>query len=105
MYCAILCLYNEFYTSDNCDKGFDINNRTICAIRVLGHGHTAIEKFTLLMNMPKPMTLKNVAKITTKIKNIEAMSDAANERRENATGEDILDFGVSCDRSVKTTKK
>nr|XP_047137499.1 uncharacterized protein LOC124814004 [Hydra vulgaris] len=103
---TLSCDYkHEFYTSVACDKGFDINNRTIYAMRVLGHGHTGIEKFTQLMNMPKPMTPKNYSKITTKIKNIvksvanETMSDAATEMKENATSEDIVDVGVSCDGS------
>ena len=52
---------NEFFTSESC--GFDINKRTAYTILVLGHGHAEIEKFTHLMNMPKPMTNNNYAKI------------------------------------------
>ena len=52
-------------------------------MRVLGHGHSGIEKFTSLMNMPKPMTQNNYDKIAAKILNVtkavaeETMSDAA----------------------------
>ena len=60
-----------------------INKRTVYTMRVLGHGHSGIEKFTSLMNMPKPMTQNNYDKIAAKILNVtkavaeETMSDAA----------------------------
>ena len=36
-------------------------------MRVLGHGHSDIAKFTSLMDMPKPMTQNNYDKIVSKI--------------------------------------
>ena len=68
---VIKCLsYNyekEFFTSERCGKGFDINKRTAYTIRVLSHGHVGIEKFTDLMNMPKPMTKNNYDKIIKQV--------------------------------------
>ena len=67
---------------------FDINKRTAYTMRVLGHGHSGIEKFTSLLNMPKPMTQNNYDKIILKIYNVtktvaeETMSDAATDIRE-----------------------
>ena len=49
----------EFHTSKTCGRGFDINNRMVYTMRTLGHGYTGIEKFTHLMDMPKPMTLSS----------------------------------------------
>ena len=97
------CKYmNEFYTSMPCDRGFDINKRTVYTMRVLGHGHSSIEKFTSLMNMPKPMTQNNYDKVVTKIANITkivaegTMSDAADDIRGNVMA-NVVDTGVSCD--------
>ena len=36
---------------------YDINIRTILTFREIGKGHTAIETFCGLMNMPPPMTV------------------------------------------------
>lgn len=100
------CSYiNEFYTSPTCGRGYDINNRTVYTMRVMGHGHSGIEKFTSLMNMPKPMTQNNYDKLVNKIagvtKNVaeETMSDAANDIREQVgvADDSPADIGVSCD--------
>ena len=73
-------------------------------MRVLGHGHSGIDKFTSLMNMPKPMTQNNYDKIAAKILNVtkavaeETISDAAKDIRENKTSDyNFVDTGVSCD--------
>ena len=74
-------------------RGFDIYKRTVYTMRVLGHGNSGIEKFTSLMNMPKPMTQNNYDKIAAKILNVtkavaeETMSDAAKDIRENITSD------------------
>ena len=75
---------NEFYTSMPSGRGFAINKRTAYTMRVLGHGHSGIEKFTSLMNMPKPMTQNNYDKITLKISNVTktVAEDAATDIRE-----------------------
>ena len=70
----------------------------------VGHGHSGIEKFTSLMDMPKPMTQNNYDKIVTKMANVtktvaeETMSDAANDIKKNV-GDDVVDTSVSCDGS------
>ena len=63
------CEYERpFYTSQTCnDKAFDVNKRIIYAMRSCGQGHAGIDTFTTLMNMPKPMTLKNYNGIVKKI--------------------------------------
>ena len=54
------CNFNrEFHTSVLCGKAFDVNNRIVYTMRTLGHGYAGIQKFTNLMNMPKPMAEKN----------------------------------------------
>ena len=95
---------NEFCTSMPSGRGFDINKRTAYTMRVLGDGHSGIEKFTSLMNMPKPMTQNNYDKITLKISNVtkavaeETMSDAATDIREkDIYFNNVVDTGVSCD--------
>ena len=71
-------------------------------MRTLGHGHSGMEKFMSLMNMPKPMTQNNydklVNKIATKSVAEETMTDAADDLRKlNVGADNIVDIGVSCD--------
>ena len=40
---------------------------TLCDHKSLGHGYAGIEKFHTLMNIPKPMTVKNYNKTVSKI--------------------------------------
>nr|XP_047137518.1 uncharacterized protein LOC124814020 [Hydra vulgaris] len=107
---SIICLkckyQNNFYTSKLVNKkgNFDINNRTVYTMRTLGLGHSGIEMFTTLMNMPKPMTPKNYDKLVLKITNIieevaqETMTDAVSDLRlQCQDNNEILDVGVSCD--------
>ena len=75
-------------------------------MRAIGQGHSRIEKFTSLVNLPKPMTQNNYDKIVNKITDVvkivaeESMSDAANDLRERCVdSESILNTGVSCDGS------
>ena len=58
---------NEFHTSMPSGIGFDLNKRTPYTMRVLGHVHSVIERFTSLMIMPKPMTKNNYDKVILKI--------------------------------------
>ena len=72
-----------------CGRGlFDINKRTVYTMRVVGPWSSGIEKFTSLMNMPKPMTQNNYDKIAAKILNVT-----------KAVAEETIfvDTGVSCD--------
>lgn len=102
------CNYqHDFYTSNKCGKIFDINNRSVYTFRTLGHGHSGLEKFTALMNMPSCMTANNYNKLATnisqKVKTVamETMSDAVQQIRESAgalEGE-VVDTEVSGDGS------
>ena len=49
----------EFYTSQSVDQKCDINQRIIYAMRSIGQGYSSLGKFTTLMDMPSPMTVKN----------------------------------------------
>ena len=98
------CNYeNEFYTSKQCNRGYDINCRTVYAMRALGQGHSGMKKFTTLMNMPQPMTQNNYDKLAVKIGAVaqkvaeDTMFDAVSELRKHANNDEICDIGVSCD--------
>ena len=98
---------NEFYTSRNSGKGFDVNRRTVYAMRALGHGYTGVEKYMTLMNMPKPFTVNTYNKIVVKMATVAkeialpSMNEAVKEIREKkgATDDEVIDIGVSADGS------
>ena len=75
----------NFYTSKECGKSYDINRRIIYSMRSCGQGFSSIEKFTALMNMPKPMTKKNYNAAVELMS--EATSDIANQTMINAANE------------------
>ena len=95
----------EFYSSKTCDKAYDINRRMIYTMRTCGQGYAGLEKFTALMDMPKPMTAKNYDKavkaITKKVKSVaeETLQDAATDFKNNLAdnSDGIYDASVSCD--------
>ena len=98
------CLYvNEFYTSEKTKMSFDINNRMVYTMRTMGHGYSGVEKFAGLMNMPKPMTRNNYDKLVVKIASVtktvaeNTMSDAADELKNLAKDNQVVDTTVSCD--------
>ena len=49
---------NDFSTSRQIGKSTDINRRIVYTCRSLGLGHTGLERFASLMNMPGPMAIK-----------------------------------------------
>lgn len=103
------CNYSQdFLTSKPCGLkgGFDVNRRAVYAMRSLGVGYNGLRKFTMLMNMPPPMTENNYGKINklcrTAAKKVaeKTMSDAAKTIRENKEINDdsvVADIGVSVD--------
>ena len=106
LYLECVCGYSsEFYTSKTCGKGFDINGRAVYSMRACGQGHAGLERFSCLMNLPKPMTHNNYDKIlenfvkATKVVAEDTISDAVAEIREakKANDDDIVDTSVSCD--------
>ena len=73
-------------------------------MRSLGYGYAGIEKFNTLMNIPKPVTVKNynktVSRIKIVVKNVaeETMDDAAKEIHDSAAStDDIVNTSVSGD--------
>ena len=97
------CGYSKhFYSSKTANKGkrYDINTRIVYASRSCGVGYAGIEKFTGLMNMPKPMSKTTYNNISTNIRNAtkivaeQSMADAA---REVNSSDGIVNTGVSVD--------
>jgi len=91
--CTKCDFVNDFYTSQTCQTSptkhsYDINQRMVYAMRVLGHSHAGIGKFNNLMNMPKPMKNnydKVASRITKVVKNIAeyTMTEAVAEIKQN----------------------
>jgi hypothetical protein len=103
---ACVCGFDlNFETSKKAKKSYDINNRIIYTMRTLGQGHAGLEKFTTLMDMPKPMTRNNYNKLVNNLATVaksvaeETMADASKELRVDKLQEDIVDVGVSVDGS------
>ena len=63
---------------------------------------TSLEKLCGMLNMPKPMTVKNFNNISTVLRDAakvvaeKSMNAAANDLK-NSNDDDILDIGVSVD--------
>ena len=99
----------EMYTSkkvENEGKGkapFDINIRSVIAMRVIGRGYSSLEKFCGFLNLLSPMqvgafneTQKNIAKAYNVVAT-ESMIAAADQLKENVDDQGITDITVSCD--------
>ena len=102
--CSSCDTKNDFNTSSINNKSFDINNRIVYAMRSCGQGFSGIEKFTSLMNMPKPMTRNNYDKIVKKFVKVsekvanETMNDAVKELRSEASdssSDSVIDVSIS----------
>ena len=81
-------------------KTFDINMKSVYAMRTCGLGHSALEKFCGMMNMPQPVAKPSYTALTKKLKKAAqitaetSMSAAANDAKEK---EGTNDIGVSVD--------
>ena len=81
----------------------------VYTMRATGQGYVGIEKFTMLMNIPEPMTKKNydqiVGVISTNMKSIaeETMSEACVDIRQNllpdVNDDVIVNTAIPCDGS------
>ena len=67
---SLLCIqcscgfYHEFYSPQTTGhNSYDVKKRIVYTMRATGQGYAGIEKFTMLMNMPKPITKNNYDKI------------------------------------------
>ena len=95
------CLYkNEFFTSTMQDSSFDVNKRMVYTMRSCGQGYAGIEKFTMLMDMPKPMTGKNYNKLVQKF--VKVTEEVAKETMEDAVKEIRQKSGADCSATVDT---
>ena len=85
----------SIYTSQSADKKCDINQRIIYGMRSIGQGYLSLGKFTTLMDMLSPMTVKNydraVQHITEAVVNVaeETMAEAVQELK-TLKGEPVL---------------
>ena len=97
------CEYkHECYTSQtipNSAKGgkpMEINYRAVYAARTVGHGYSGLEKFCGMLNLPRPMTVKNFNAISLTLGESArevaetSMNKAANYLRGEATEEKWL---------------
>ena len=107
---SIKCCYcdyqNDTYTSksvavmekSNGMKTFDVNIRTVYAMRSIGVGYVGLEKICGLLDMPKPMTPKSFDNLANRIREAvkviaeRIMVDGAEKLREVSN-----DVGVSFD--------
>ena len=95
------CLYkNEFFTSTMQDSSFDVNKRMVYTMRSCGQGYAGIEKFTMLMDMPKPMTGKNYNKLVQKF--VKVTEEVAKETMEDAVKGIRQKSGADCSATVDT---
>ena len=105
----------ELYTSKTVEKAgvnvcnksmmsFEVNFRAVYGMRTIGGDHTRLEKLCGMLNMSKPMTVKNFNNISNvlhdaaKVVAGKSMNAAANELKNSNDG-DILDISVSVDGS------
>jgi len=86
VHCKFCNYTHDFYSSASPEgQSFDVNKRTIYAMRACGQGYTGLERFTSLMDMPSAMTNNNydkmVQRFTTTAKEVaeETMQEAAQE--------------------------
>ena len=98
------CGYNyNFFTSATNGKSYEINDRTVYAMRACGQGYGGLKTFSAVMNLPGPMTSNNYNKIvenlSTAAKEVaeETMQEAAQELRSDTDNEPTIDAEVSCD--------
>ena len=62
------CRYiSPFFTPAKVNRCFEINQQIVYTMRSLCHGYAGIEKLNILMNIPKPMTVKYYSKTVLKI--------------------------------------
>ena len=82
---------------------FEVSVRAVYSIRTIGGDHTSLKKLCGMLNMPKPMTVKNfdninVLRDAAKVVAEKIMNAAANDLK-NSDDDDILDIAVSVDGS------
>ena len=87
-----------------CSKGmkpFEVNIRTVYALRSCSVGHTGLGKFCCMMNMPAPMTVMNYNNISNRLRDAakivaeNSMKDAVVEAKQYTNV--VADIGVSVD--------
>ena len=66
--CMNCKITREIYASTTTlNRGFDVNQRIVYSMRSLGNGYSALEKFSILMKITSPVTVKSCNKIVTKL--------------------------------------
>ena len=91
------CKYwkNEFTTSTKKYKKFDINYKTVYAMRRCGKGYQGLRRFLAIINHPPPMTEKNYRKISHSFTEAARVDDAAEDIRCN--DDVVVDIRISLD--------
>ena len=82
-------------------KPCEVNTRIVYALRTCGLGHAGLEKFCMIMNIPKPMTVVNFDAISNKVRDSVkviadfSMKNAADELQRDSS--QLVDIGVTVD--------
>ena len=105
--CSRCSYFIEQYTSKSNKQSFEINTRAVYSMRSCGQGYAGLERFTSLMNMPKPITANNFDKIVNhlavSVQEVaeETMTDACRELKQSKNEDTsiVTDVDVSCDGS------
>ena len=106
LYLGKTILYKEIDDADDEDdcpisasgrKMLDVNARTCGTFREMGKGHSSIERFCMLMNIPPPMTLKGYQNIVTKLHSV--YTEASTKSMQLAAADGVKEVTVSVDGS------
>ena len=91
----------EDHEFPNCKKTqfFDVNSRSVLAVRKIGHGHAGLKKFCGIMDLPPPISEANFRRhqramlAASKKVAVDSMDTAAEElRKDNPDGEVAVTF-------------
>ena len=100
------CTYEKiFWSSQKAESGraFDINQRTIYAMRSIGVGQAGTKTVLSLINLPPPVKcaannkLQKIIHLSVEEVATEVMQGAVEEIREGASDDEITDVSISCD--------
>ena len=98
---------NQFFTSSQISRFYEVNRRLVYAMRSIGCGHAAAKRFCGLMNMPPPLRPTPYSRHNKALLNavkevsVETMNVAASEiheiKPEVNEGTGVAKCAISCD--------
>ena len=78
---------------------FDVNIRAVYGMRTIGSDHTGLEKLCGILNLPKPITIKNFNNMSNTLRDAVAENSMNAAARELRRSEMFVILGVSVDGS------